>query len=73
MFGVFTEVFEVCYVSTNNKITTMNSGVPLLNYDQISELKNLIYNIQDENKTKLDEILSEQTQPENTSVLSMTQ
>ena len=41
----------------------MNATIPMLNYEQISELNTIIYNIQEENKRKLDDILSEQTQP----------
>jgi hypothetical protein len=37
----------------------MDTTVPILNYDQIEELNNMIYGIQQENKKKLDDLLSE--------------
>lgn len=48
----------------------MDSGIPLLNPDQIEELNNMLYGILDENKKKLDDTLSESVEIEQTSVLS---
>lgn len=49
----------------------MESTVPLLNPEQIEEVNHMILGISEENKKKLDELLAEIVEIENTSILSM--
>jgi hypothetical protein len=49
----------------------METGIPLLSPDQIEELNNMILGISEENKKKLDDLLAEITEVENTSILSI--
>lgn len=49
----------------------MESTVPLLTPEQIEELNNMIHGISEENKKKLDDILSETVDVEKTSIMGI--